>query len=95
MSTEKKEIRYWFSARQVCQHGQGSVTGGVRYHSGWCFGKDEESAKLSATNDVKRTRELCPNSFTPDHSIAGTLIEYSLVADNADAYQVIDFCVNL
>jgi len=69
MSYEKDPRRFWFSAWQKCP------TGGTRYLSGWAFGDSPELAKQNAMHNVKNTREICPNSFTPDVNILGTVIE--------------------
>lgn len=97
--SEQKQIRYWYSARQVCADGQGSIKGGVRWDSGWAFGVDDESAKLSALNASKKTRELCPRGFNPDYSITGTTVEFNLVTEynpeKPEDHKVIEFSVNL
>lgn len=72
MSYDNNPKRFWYSARQVTPHG-------TRYDSGWTFGDDLEAAKNSAVTATKRTRELCPKSFTPSFDIPGTVIEFSLV----------------
>lgn len=76
MSYDNNPKRFWFSCRQV-----DTAARGTRYDSGWCFGDDLESAKISALNSVKRTHELFPNSFKPNPKLKGSLMEFSLVQD--------------
>lgn len=79
MSYDNNPKRFWYSARQV-----DSAMPVARYDSGWCFGDDLEKAKAAAVQAVKKTRELCPGSFTPDFTLTGTSIEFSLVQNVPD-----------